>query len=300
VGPGCGGRTAPNVTDDVFTPSPGNEHSPIASLPSTQRTTMPRTRTTSRTLLGAPILTAALGAALLAGPGTGVASAAKHTPCPTGGKTIAKATGPNLRVWREGTTMKACTRKPGQRRYVRTLGPWSTSTKVAVGEGNVAWTTTGQSDVNGLVDQLATKDVRTGATWFSTLRAAPATDASTPASDDRVLNLVTDSRATAWVTSRGVIAAAVRKIDTEATTLYGEGMPGAVPFHVGRVFALGVAGPENAAAVAQGLKITYGGDGDECGGVTDYQVRIPAFGTRKESTFVYASEDWTNPADYCH
>ncbi|WP_026912736.1 hypothetical protein [Patulibacter minatonensis] len=258
---------------------------------------MPRTRTTRR---AAPLLTAALGAALLAGPGTGVAAAAKHTPCPTAGKTIAKATGPNLRVWREGTTMKACTRKPGQRRYVRTLGPWSTATKVAVGEGTVAWTTTSQSDEHGLVDAITTKDVRTGATWLKTLRAAPATDAATPASDDRVLNLITDSRATSWVTSRGVIASAVRKVDTEATTLYGEGMPGAVPFHVDRIFALGVAGPENAEAVAKGLKIAYGGDGDECGGVTDYQVRIPAFGTRKESTFVYASEDWTNPASYCH
>lgn len=261
---------------------------------------MPRSRTSSRALIGAPLLTAALGAALLAGPGADVASAAKHTPCPTGGKTIATATGPNLRVWREGTTMKACTRNPGQRRYVRTLGPWSSSTKVDVEEGNVAWTTTSQSDEHGLVDAITTEDVRTGSTWLKTLHAAPAIDATTPASDDRVLSLITDSRATAWVTSRGVIATAVRKIDTEAATLYGEGMPGVVPFHVGKTYVLGVAGPGDAAVVAKNLGLTTGGDGDECGGVTDYQVHVPAFGTRKVSTFVYASEDWTNPADYCH
>ncbi len=241
----------------------------------------------------------ALGAAALSGPLAGTASAAKHAPCPTGGTTLAKSTNPNVRVWRQGTTLKACTRKPGQRRYVRTLGPWSSATTIAVGEGNVAWTQS-RAGADGPVDTVRTVDVRTGARWVSTSHAVPAPDAATPASDDRVLRLLVDRRVTTWVTARGAIAAVVRKLDPEASTLYGEGLPGAVPFHVGRTFALGDAGPAQAAAVAKGLALGTGGDGDECGGTTDYQVRIPAFGTRPATIFLYASEDYTSDAEYCH
>jgi hypothetical protein len=244
-------------------------------------------------------LALAVGAALLAGPATGTAAAAKHTPCPTTGTTVVKDTNPNVRVYRTGGTLKACLRRPGQRRYVRTLGPWSSATQVAVDEGNVAWTTRRPSEGVGPVDALATVDVRTGGRWLSTVRAAPATDAATPAKDDRVLRLITDDKATAWVTAGGVVAAAVRKVDTESTTLYGEGLPGSVPFHVGRRFALGVAPPAEAPAVAKGLAFSVGGDGDECGGTNDFQVRIPAFGGRPDTIFIYASEDYTSTSGAC-
>jgi hypothetical protein len=248
------------------------------------------------TLRALPVL--ALGAAALAGPLAGSASAARHAPCPTSGTTIAKGTAPNVRVWRQGSTLKACTRKPGQRRYVRTLGSWSSATKVAVGEGNVAWTTS-RATIDGDVDTVRTVDVRTGARWVGASHAAPAPDATTPATDDRVLRLLVDRRVTTWVTARGPIAAVVRKLDP-ATTLYGDGLPGSVPFHVGRTFALGDAGPAQAPAVAKGLAFGTGGDGDECGGTNDYQVRIPAFGTRPATIFLYASEDYTSDAEYCH
>lgn len=240
-------------------------------------------------------LAALLGAVLLAGPATGTAAAAKHTPCPTAGTTLAKDTSPNLRVWREGTTLKACTRKAGRRRSLRTLGTWSKETRIATGAGTVAWTTAAQTDEHGLVDGITTEDVRTGKRWLKTIHAVPAADASTPAADDRVLKLVTDDMATAWVTSRGVVAAAVAVYDDEATTMYGEGHPGTVPFHVGRRFFLGDAGPAEAQSVADRLALKVGGDGDECGGVDDFQVAVPSFGSQKDLVFVYRSKDWSRP-----
>lgn len=254
-------------------------------------TTIPAPRTS--------VLTLALGAALLAGPGVGSAAAAKHTPCPTAGTTVVKDASPNVRVYRSGATLKACLRRPGQRRYVRTLGPWSSATQVAVDAGNVAWTTRRTRPDLGPVDDVATVDVRSGRRWLSTVRAAPATDAGAPASDDRVLRLLTDDRATAWVTARGVVATAVRTFDEETSTLYGEGLPGSVPFHVGRRFVLGVATPAEAPAVAKGLALFVGGEGDECGGTNEYQVRVPAFGTRPSTIFVYASESYEKTTGPC-
>jgi hypothetical protein len=237
---------------------------------------------------------ALLGAALLAGPATGTAAAAKHTPCPTAGKTLVKGTNPNVRVWREGTTLKGCTRRPGQRRYLRTLGPWSSATKVAVGGTSVAWTTpVGTADAPA--DRIATRDLRTGGTWLSTTRAIPAASDSAPAAPDTVLRLLTDGRATTWVTARGVVAAAVRTFDPESTTLYGEGLPGSVPFHVGRRFVLADAGPSQAASVASRLALSVGGEGDECGGTNDHRVDVPAFGDVPQRWFIYASESFERP-----
>lgn len=250
--------------------------------------------TRSRSLLRSVPL-AALGATVLAAAAAAPAQAAKHTPCPTAGKTIAKDVGPNLRVWREGTTLKACSREPGKRRHVRTLGAWSSTTKVATGDGAVAWTTSRPSDA-GPVDAIATTDVRSGKRWLSTKRAAVARSATVPASDDRVLKLLTSGYGTAWVTARGVVGAAVRTFDDESSTYYGAGVPGTEPFRVGRRFALGDAGPAAAAAVAKGLRLDIGGEGDECGGTAAYEVEVPAFADRPPMTFWYASRDYQNPA----
>lgn len=239
-------------------------------------------------------IAALLGTVLLAGPATGTAAAAKHTPCPTTGTTLAKDVSPNLRVWREGTTLKACTRRAGGRRYVRTLGVWSTDTRIATGTGTVAWTTRGQTDGGELVDAVTTADVRTGKRWLKTVRAIPAAGSSTPAADDRVLRLVTSDTATAWVTARGVVAAAVAALDDEPTSLFGEGRPSVEPFHVGCRFVLGDAGPADAASVAKRLRLTVGGDGDECGGVDEFRVAVPSFGTQPDLVFVYLTRDWTS------
>lgn len=251
---------------------------------------MTRSRSPLRTL---PL--AALGTVLLAAAGATPAQAAKHTPCPTGGRTIAKDVGPNLRVWREGTTLRACSRETGERRFVRTLGTWSRATKVATGEGAVAWTTSRTTDA-GPVDAITTIDVRSGRRWLSTKRAAVAQSTTVPAADDRVLKVLTSGYGTAWVTSRGVIGAAVRTVDDESTTYYGEGVPGSEPFHVGRRFFLGDAGPAGAAALAKGLRLDVGGEGDECGGTAAYEVEVPAFADRPAMTFSYALRDYQNPA----
>lgn len=248
----------------------------------------------------APLAAAALGALALAGPGVAPAAAAsRHAPCPTSGTTLTTSGAPNVRVWREGSTLRACTRVPGQRRYVRALGTWSPSTKVYASARNVAWTTE-RATPAGPVDAVRTIDVRTGASWLKTIHAAVAPDAATPASDDRVLRLVTDDTATTWVTARGVVAAAVRKLDPEQPgILYGEGLAGTAPYRAGRRFFLGDAGPANAPAVAAGLALDQSSEGDECGGTTDYRVTLPAWDARPATIFAYKSQDYVSPYDYC-
>ncbi|MEV4422590.1 hypothetical protein AB0L40_21820 [Patulibacter sp. NPDC049589] len=250
-----------------------------------------------RSLSRALPLAAVAGALLLAGPATGSASAAtKHAPCPTTGKTLAKDVFPNVRVWRQGTTLKACTREPGQRRYVRTLGVWTSGTKIAIGDGNVAWTSTGQTDGGELVDAIATVDVRKGKRWFSTARAALTPDAATPLTDDRVLRLITTYTGTAWVTARGVVNLAARRLDPDAVADDGGTPP---PFHQGSRFFLGDAGPSGAAAAAKGIRLTVGGEHDDCGGSDEFKVLVPAIGGQPELGFVYDTRDAVADPDIC-
>lgn len=234
-----------------------------------------------------PLAVLALGTALAAGAGAGPAQAApRPAPCPASGTTLATGSSPAVRVWRQGPSVRACARTAGGRRTVRTLGAWSTGTKVAVGGGSVAWTTTVRSDAQGLVDRLATVDVRSGRRWFSTARAALAPDVATPATDDRVLRLITTDRATAWVTARGVVGAAVRRLDRASLEEWGEAD---LPFHVGRRFFLGDAGVPDAASVARGLAFDVGGERDECGGTDLHVVRVPAYGAVPARAFLLAA-----------
>jgi hypothetical protein len=239
-------------------------------------------------------LAALLGAALLAGPAAGSAGAAtKHAPCPTTGKTLAKDVGPNLRVWRQGSTLKACSRVPGRARHLRTLGPWTSATKVATGSGTVAWTTRTTTD-GVAADAVRALDVPTGKRWLSAPQAAVASSASTPASTDRVLRLVTDGVGTGWVTSRGIIGLGVRKVDADAT----DPLP-AGAFLSGRTYFLGDAGPAEAADVAQGIELRVGGEHDDCGGTDVLSIGIPAYGSRPESAFVYAEQPVAPDPDIC-
>ncbi|WP_026912735.1 hypothetical protein [Patulibacter minatonensis] len=248
---------------------------------------MPRTTLLRRPLSRALPIAATVGAVLLAGPAVGSASAkAKHTPCPTVGKTVAKGYGPNVRVWREGTTLKACSRSPGQKRYVRTLGVWTSGTKVVVDEGSVAYTTTSQSDEHGVVDAIDVYDVKAGKRWFSTTHTAIVPDTSAPTTDDRVLKLVLNHSGVAWVTSRGVVNLGARKLDPNDEFL---DVP-SLPFRVGRQIFLGDAGVAGAAGVAKGLSLSYGGESDDCGGVQTYEVNVPAFGTSAATHLTYGSQ----------
>lgn len=261
---------------------------------------MPRIPSTPRPSVRLPLLAAALGGLLLAGPSAGTAAAAKarHAPCPTAGRTLARDFGPNLRVWRQGSTMKACSRVPGERRRVRTLGPWTSATKVATGSGAVAWTTASQTDAGLLVDAVSTVDVPSGRRWLQTSRAAVAPAAGVPASEDRVLRLITNDVGTGWVTSRGIVALAVRTVDDDASTGLGDDAPG-LPYRSGRRYFLGDAGPANAAAVAKGLDIRSGGERDDCGGDDVFSLQIPGFGTRPDTAFVFAVVPVAPDPDIC-
>ncbi|CAB4924357.1 unannotated protein [freshwater metagenome] len=253
----------------------------------------------------ATAVTVAVAAAVAVG-GALPAQAARHAPCPTGGTTLVRGVygGENLRLYRTGATLAVCVRTPGERRVRRTLGPWTRTTRVAVGGGSVAWTTA-RDGAAGRVDAVATIDVRTGRRWLRSLHAVPATGPSVPATDDRVLRIDTNGLATVWVTAGGAIGTAVVAVDDaplsdpglEASTLYGDGAPSR-PYRAGRVFALGTAGAEAAPAVARGVRFFEGGDSDSCGGLITRSVEIPAFGTRRETSFVSSSFD-VEPSPGC-
>lgn len=254
---------------------------------------MPRTprRPLARLLPAAAVA----GALLLVGPAAGVAATAPGS-CPTAGTTVARDSAPGLRVYRQGTMLKACVRPAGKRRVVRTLGVWTSGTKVATGAGTVAWTSTGQSDLHGLVDAIAAVDVRSGRRWFRTDRAALSPDVATPAADDRVLRLITNERATAWVTSRGLVGVALRRVDHAAMEEWGATPE---PYHVGRRYFLGDAGASDAPAVARGLAFRVGGERDDCGGTDVFSVDVPAFGATPARSFVYAAASAPIDPDVC-
>lgn len=257
---------------------------------------MPRTALLRRPLARALPIAVAAGALLFAGPATGSASAkTRHAPCPTAGKTIAKDVGPNVRVWRQGSKLLACTRQAGHKRSLRTLGVWTTGTKVAIGDGDVAFTTTGRSDEHGLVDATAAVDVKSGKRWFASARAALTPDAAQPLTDDRVLRLVVNETATEWVTSRGVVNLAVRTFDAKD-----EFVPETLPFHVGSRFFLGDAGAAGAAAAARDIALTFGGESDDCGGTDIFKAVVPAIGTAERSFFAYGSGPAPIDPDICN
>lgn len=248
---------------------------------------MPRTARPLPRSIAAPSLLVGALVAVLAGTSAAPAGAAvRHAPCPTTGRTLAKDVSPNLRVWREGSTMKACSRWSGERRHVRTLGPWSTATKVATGSGAVAWTTAAQTDAGVLADAITTVDVPSGRRWLQTSRAAVAR-VGAPASEDRVLRLITSDLATAWVTRGGVVALAVEQLDETATESYPQGAPADL-HRSGRRYFLGDAGPAAAATVAKGLRFHVGGESDSCGGSDVHDLRVPAFGDHPAAAFVFA------------
>ncbi|WP_026909443.1 hypothetical protein [Patulibacter minatonensis] len=243
-------------------------------------------RPSSRLVLAGLPAAVALVAVLSGASATPAGAAVRPAPCPTVGRTLAKDTAPNLRVWREGTTMKACTRGSGERRHVRVLGPWSPATQVAVGDGTVAWTTATRSDAGVPSDRIDTVDVASGRRWLRTSRAAVARE-GVAAAEDRVVRLLTTDLGTAWVTARGVVGLAVESVDEPATSFYADGAPADV-HRSGRQYFLGDAGPTDAATVARGLRFVVGGEHDGCGGSFVHRLRVPAFGGRPVASFAFA------------
>ncbi len=258
------------------------------------------TMTHARRALPLLATTALAGAALAASaPVAGAAPVTTKTPCPTAGTTLAKDVAPTARVYRAGTRLKACVKRPGHKRVVRLLDTWSPDTKVALADGVAAWTTRRLDGEGVASDMVSSEDLRTGRTWLRTAHAAASPAAGTPAADDQVLRIRTSGKATAWVTAGGVVAIGVRRVDPESSTLYGAGVPGTTPYRDGRVFHLRDAGAANAKTVAKGLAFDLGGDGDECGGTTDYQLRVPGWAGQPDLIFVYAREDWTSTSGAC-
>jgi hypothetical protein len=261
---------------------------------------VPLVRRPSRSTRPTAALGLGIAAVLLAGVGSSPAGASRHAPCPTAGTTLVRDTYPNLRVYRQGGTLRACTRRPGEARRLRKLDPWSTATTLAADDGTVAWTTRRSTDA-GPADAVAAMDVASGRRWLSAVNAAVAPDAATPATADRVLRLVVNPYVVGWVTARGVVAAAVRTVDDpeEAGSLASDSTALPLPYRDGRRYHLGDAGPADAPRVAKGLRLYATGESDECGGTDILHLEIPAFGSRPETTFTYAQVPHPADPDIC-
>lgn len=235
----------------------------------------------------------ALAGALLAGPAAGGATAAAKTKlCPKAGATIARDQYKSVRVWRQGGRLRACLRGFEDPRSVRELGPWKPGMQVAIdGDvGTVAWTTP-RAAPGGTVDAITTIDLEAGKRWLQTQHAVPATRKRRYA-DDRVLRLVVDDSATAWVTAGGTVAAVVRSVDDEFAARLGnsDDDKDVVVRPVGRRYLLQDVGPQAAPAVAEGLALTENGETDDCGGETTLFVEYPDPAAARTKVFSYYTE----------
>jgi hypothetical protein len=137
---------------------------------------------------------------------------------------------------------------------------------------------------------VSTADLRR---TLTVTRTAVATSATTPAAKDTVVRLLTDGLATVWVTTHGRLAAAVALPDRVPAP---DPAPG--PFHAGALYALRDVGPEQASALAAGLRLVDGSETDECGGTLERYLAIPAVAAEPQAVFTYFREEAT-PAPGC-
>jgi hypothetical protein len=253
----------------------------------------PRRPVVARAALPATVATAL---ALLAGPGVPSAAAARHAPSPRTGTTLLRtgpASSPGLRAYRAGSTLKACVRRSGERRLVRTLGAWTPATKVVLGGATLAWTTRSTAPDGTASDTIRAVSIADLRRTLTVTRTAVATGTATPAAKDTVVRLLTDGLATVWVTTGGRLAAAVALPEHVPAP-----DPGPGPFHAGPFYALGDVAPEDAPSLAAGLRLVDDSETDECGGTLDRYLSIPAVGDRPQGQFRYYREEAT-PAPGC-
>jgi hypothetical protein len=262
--------------------------------PAVPRLTTSPARTSHRAL---PALAAALGVLVLAASAAAPeADAARAAPCPTAGTTLL-AKNQNLRVYRTGSTLKVCGRYLGQKRRLRTLGPWSPETRIATDYATVAWTTSARDAAGVRYDAVTSIDVLSGRRWLQATKASPARDATTPATRAGVAGLTTTSDSTAWVTTAGVVALAVRSPLTDADLDDNEQSAPALYRTRRRVFVLDV-GPARAAPVAADLELRDSTESDDCGGTTFRFLDFGEDGTPARASLLYR-EDPVPPAPGC-
>ena len=157
----------------------------------------------------------------------------------------------------------------------------------------MAWTTRTTAGDGTAADTIRSVSIADLRRTLTVTRAAVATSASTPAAKDTVLRLLTDGLATVWVTTQGRLAAAVALPDRVPAP-----DPGPGPFHAGALYALRDVGPEQAPALAGGLRLVDDSETDECGGTLDRYLAIPAVAGAPEGQFRYFREEAT-PAPGC-
>jgi hypothetical protein len=235
---------------------------------------MPLARPSARRGAAAAPVLVATTLALALGPAVAPAAAkTRHAPCPTGGTTIlrgSKYESLPYRVYHSGPALRICTREVGRRRHVRALGTWTPATKVVVRSAVVAWTTRRTAADGTAADTIRAADLSDGKRRLTVTSTAVATSATSPATTDTVVKLLTDDLVTVWVTSRGRLAAAVR-----IPSLVPEPYQGPQAFHAGSIYALGDAGPSQAAALGDGLTFVDDSQTDDCGGTESRFLSIP-------------------------
>lgn len=237
-------------------------------------------------LLVPPLVAAAVAAGLAA-----PASAAKsrHAPCPTTGTTLLKNTSSSLLGWRVsrvGATMRLCTRVPGRRRHVVSLGPWTPATRLSDGYSEIAWTTRTTAVDGTTSDTIRTVELATRKRRLTIANAAVAPNATTPATKDTVLRLVADSLAIAWVTSGGRLA-----VHVDRPALVPTPETGPPPFRTGSLYAVTDVGRANAAALAAGVQVLDDSESDPCGGIFSRYLAYPAAGPFPAGQFRFYQEE---------
>lgn len=258
----------------------------------------PRRPSARRPAAPGPLVAAGV-ALLVAGSGAAPASAAKrHAPCPTTGTTLYRAgkyASPGLRVYRVGTALRSCTRNPGQRRRIRSLGAWTPATKVVVGGGTLVWTTRRTAPDGTAADTIREVAITGGRRTLTVTKTAVATSPTSPATPDTVVGLETDGFATAWVTSRGRLAAAVSLPRSVPEPDPEDGPP---PYREGSIYAIADIGPAQASALAKGFRLLDDSETDDCGGTLSRRLLFPAVEGFPAGQFAYFREEAT-PSPGC-
>ncbi|WP_320669028.1 hypothetical protein [Patulibacter defluvii] len=243
-----------------------------------------------------PVLLAVAAIAAVPSP----ADAASRS-CPTNGRALYRQRAPQLRVSVVDRTLWSCYRARGKRRVLRRLGLWSADSRVIVARGQVAWTT--RRVVDGApVDGLGALDPRTGRRWLATDDAIPAAAAATPAAPDRVLRLLVTDDAAAWVTANGTVAIALAKPGRgrpDGGVLRGGEEDGVVPYRTGLTWFLRNFGPTEAPAIADRLRFSIDGDGDECDWESSARLTTDVPGSNRWGPLDYVYATWTGSAPNC-
>lgn len=222
-------------------------------------------------------------------------------------------------------TLYVCTAYYGDKPVQRKLGPWTKQSKLAFDGSSVLWTVR-TKEKNGArpADRIWAADGPYGV-WLKGLRL---TTGPTQTFDDRIARLAVRGNAAAWVTTQGVVMFASESPNGSEPESVGEGTPGAaapvVPgvtddpslsaadtlsypqglqtslkpsgkrLLVGRWTAL--AGADFADTLQ--LRDTGGGDGDECGGVSEYEVTVRPLADQPRVGATWMS-DWTSTSEAC-